>query len=104
MNEATPISGTPIRRRTVIEFHGANCTWCLNHTLAHLRAHDSVTSARLHAASGCIEVNHTASDIDDLLAGTQLRLRGWRQADNGERVMIDLDVHRAGSCLLRTVR
>lgn len=87
---------------TLIEFHGANCTWCLNNMLTHLRSHDSVISAEFRAGSGCIEVDHNATDFDEILNGVQADLRGWRQADNGERVMVDLDVHSASQCPFRS--
>lgn len=83
---------------TLIEFHGANCAWCLNNMLTHLRSHDSVTSAEFNAGTGCIEVDHDTDDFGDLLAGVRADLRGWRQADNGERVMVDLDVHPSSAC------
>lgn len=83
---------------TVIEFHGANCPWCLNNMLDHLRSHESVVSVRLRSGTGCIEVEHDAADFANLLSGVQTDLRGWRQADNGERLMIDLDVHPSSAC------
>lgn len=85
-------------RRTVIEFSGANCVWCLNNTLAHLRSHESVLSARLQKGTACIEVDHDAGDLDELLAGLQADLRGWQRADNGERVIVDLQVHDSSEC------
>jgi len=85
-------------RHTLIEFHGANCSWCLRNTIDHLRSFDSVVSARERMGTGCIEVDHDAADIDELLAGVQADLRGWEQADNGERVMVDLQVHEAAQC------
>lgn len=88
----------PAVTRTLIEFHGANCSWCLNNMLTHLRSHESVVSVSYHAGTGCIEVDHDADDAADLLAGIQEDLRGWRQADNGERMMVDLDVHPAEAC------
>lgn len=88
-------------RRTLIEFRGANCTWCVNNTVSHLRSHDSVLSTRVQAGQGCIEVDHDAGDLDELLAGVHADLRGWQQADNGERVMVDLRVHEAAKCPFR---
>lgn len=85
-------------KRTMFEFDGANCGWCLSRTLAHLRADERVRWAALQAGSSCIEVHHTASDAGDLLTGVGALLRGWRQADNGERVIVDLDVHPSSSC------
>ncbi|MGH9066113.1 MAG: hypothetical protein ACRD0J_01105 [Acidimicrobiales bacterium] len=66
--------------------------------LAHLRSHESVSRAELRAGRGCIEVDHDTGDFAELLEGVRADLRGWRQADNGERVMIDLDVHPSSMC------
>lgn len=85
-------------RRTVIEFKGANCSWCLNNTLSHLRSHRSVLSAHVREGTGCIEVDHDAGDADELLGGVHADLRGWQSADNGERVMVDLHVHESSDC------
>lgn len=96
--------GTPSPRTclatqpVVIEFRGANCTWCLNTLLGHLRGCNSVVSATLHAGTGCIEVRADAADLDDLLAALEVDLRGWNQADNGERVMVQLAVHESQQC------
>ena len=87
--------------RTLIEFNGANCSWCLNQTIAHLRSHGSVVSARVREGTGCIEVDHDAGDMDELLAGLHADLRGWHKADNGERVMVDLRVHEESQCSFR---
>lgn len=89
-------------KRTLIEFRGANCSWCLNNMLSHLRSHDSVIAAEFQAGKGCIEVDHDAEDFEQLLAGVESDLRGWRLADNGERVMVDLDVHESTQCPFRS--
>ncbi len=88
-------------RRTLIEFSGANCSWCLNTTLVHLRSHQSVRSARVREGAGCVEVDHDAGDLDELLTGLNADLRGWQKADNGERVMVNLRVHEESQCSLR---
>lgn len=88
-------------RRTLIEFNGANCAWCLNNTLSHLRSHPSVLLARVREGTGCIEVDHDAGDLDELLAGLHVDLRGWQKADNGERMMVELKVHEAAQCRFR---
>lgn len=85
-------------RSTVVEFQGANCSWCLNDMLGHLRAHDSVMSATLRAGAGCVEVRHHAPDIEELITALRAELRGWRQADNGERVMVQVPVHPSPTC------
>lgn len=87
----------------LIEFHGANCAWCVNNMLTHLRSHELVTSAEFNAGTGCIEIDHGTVDFDELLAGVRADLRGWRQADNGERVMVDLEVHLSSACPFRPV-
>ena len=88
-------------RRTLIEFDGANCSWCLNRALAHLRSHGSVLSARVREGTGCIEVDHDAGDLDDLLAGLHADLRGWQKADNGERMLVNLRTHEEARCSFR---
>jgi hypothetical protein len=93
-----PTAGRSTEARTVIEFRGANCSWCLNDMLAHLRSHNSVMSATTRSGSGCIEVRHDASDLDDLLTSLQADLRGWYQAENGERVMVHVPVHPSRRC------
>ena len=93
-----PSLETAAPRRTVIEFHGANCAWCLNDIFADIRRHGSVVSATLHAGTGCIEVRHDAHDLEGVLADIRTDLRGWRQADNGERVMIYVSVHPSRQC------
>lgn len=84
--------------RTLIEFHGANCSWCLNNMISHLRSSEGVVAVRFQAGTGCIEVDHDAGDVAQLLSGMRADLRGWRQADNGERVMVDLGVHSSATC------
>lgn len=92
-------SSTPVTpSMTVIEFHGANCAWCLNDMLSELRAHESVVTATFQAGAGCIEVRHEAPDVGDLLTALQADLRGWHQADNGERVMVHVPLHPARNC------
>lgn len=88
-------------KHMLIEFHGANCSWCLNNTLTHLRSHASVSSADLQPRTGCIELDYEADNFDELLKGVRADLHGWRQADNGERVMIDLNVHPSSMCPCR---
>lgn len=85
-------------RQSVIEFHGANCAWCLNDMLSDLRSHDSVVAATFHAGTGCIEVRYGAPDVGDVLTALQADLRGWHQADNGERVMVEVPVHPSRNC------
>lgn len=93
--------GSAIRPRTLIQFQGANCAWCLNELVSDLRSHDSVVTATLHAGAGCIEVRHGAPDVGSVLRDLQADLRGWRQADNGERVMVQVPVHPSRKCPFR---
>lgn len=89
-------------RQTLIEFRGANCTWCLNYAISHLRSRHAVRAVQVQAGMGCIEVDHDADDLDELLPDVRADLRGWQRADNAERVLVDLQVHEAGQCPLRT--
>jgi hypothetical protein len=43
-------------------------------------------------------VEHDHDDPAALIAEIHDDLRGWEQADNGERVMVDLDVHEESQC------
>lgn len=94
--QGSPTSIDPLR--TVIEFRGANCTWCLNEMLSELRSHHSIVTAAFQAGRGCIEVRHDAPDLGDVLTALQADLRGWHQADNGERVMVQVPLHPSRKC------
>ena len=86
------------QQQRVIEFHGANCAWCLNEMLSELRSHGSVLTATLRAGAGCIEVRPCGPDACDVLTALHADLRGWHQADNGERVMVQVPLHPSRNC------
>lgn len=70
--------------RTLIRVENANCTDCLNAIQETLLARSLVRSVHLHAADGCIEVEHDHDAPDALVELLRTSLRGWQMADNGE--------------------
>ncbi len=70
--------------RTLIRVENANCTDCLNAIQDTLMARPLVRSVHLHAADGCIEVEHDHDVPDALVEVLRSSLRGWQMADNGE--------------------
>jgi len=78
--------------RTIFELGNSNCSWCLNSTLDDLRGRADVGAVFLNASAGCLVVNHK-SDSAALLARVRSVIRGSATADNGESVMVELDVH-----------
>ncbi len=70
--------------RTLIRVVNANCTDCLNAIEDTLMARSLVRSVRLHAADGCIEVEHDHDAPDALVELLRTSLLGWQMADNGE--------------------
>lgn len=70
--------------KTLIRVENANCTDCLNAIHDVLMARSRVQSVHLHAADGCIEVEHHHDEPDALLDVLRTSLRGWQMADNGE--------------------
>ena len=83
---------------TVVELANSNCGWCLRVMSDRLLARPRVRRVHLNAAAGCLVVEHDHDDPAALVAGIHDDLRGWELADNGERVMVDLDVHEESEC------
>ncbi len=86
---------------TVVQLGNSNCSWCVNAMIEHLRARPLVREVRSSMTTGCLEVDHDYADEAELVAGIHDDLRGWVKADNGEAVMVELDVHPEGQCPLR---
>ena len=74
--------------RTLIRVENANCTDCLNAIQDVLMARSLVRSVQLHAADGCIEVEHDHDEPDALVELLRTSLRGWQIADNGEIIQV----------------
>jgi hypothetical protein len=74
--------------RTLIRVENANCTDCLNTIQDVLTARSLVKSVQLHAADGCIEVEHNHDEPEALVELLRTSLRGWQMADNGEIIQI----------------
>lgn len=83
--------------RTAIELGNSNCSWCLNNMLDDLRRQVVVQAVRLDASAGCLLVDH-AGNRAALLARVHAMARGSEVADNGEPVMVDLDVPEEPRC------
>ncbi len=63
-----------------------------------LRARPLVSQVHVDASSGCLVVDHDHDDPAALVAQIHDDLRGYELADNGERVMVYLDVHQESDC------
>ncbi len=87
--------------RTTIEFRKSNCAWCINNTAAELRSMTPVREVRLRPDVGCIEVDHEFADPRQLLDGVRRGLHRWVLADNGERMIVDVDAHPSAECPFR---
>ena len=66
--------------------------------VAHLRARPLVRLVRLSRSTGYLVVDHDHDNVAALVTEISEDLRGWELADNGERVMVTLDVHEQGVC------
>lgn len=86
--------------RTVVELGNSNCTLCRDAVIAHLMTRPLVTRVRPDSAAGCLVVEHDHDSPAALLAVIRDDLRGWKLADNGERVMVTLEVHEGTGCVL----
>ncbi|MDQ6785011.1 MAG: hypothetical protein M3063_16560 [Actinomycetota bacterium] len=63
-----------------------------------LVARPLVRAVQINLAAGCLVVDHGHDNPAALVAEIHDDLRGWEQADNGETVMVDLDVHEESQC------
>jgi hypothetical protein len=88
---------------TIVELGNSNCPWCVNAMIERLRARPLVREVRSSMAAGCLEVEHGYKVEAELVARIHDDLRGWVNADNGEAVMVQLDVHPEGQCPFRPV-
>jgi len=83
---------------TLVTLGNSNCPWCLNAMMERLRARPLVRDVRSNTTDGCLEIDHDYAEEADLVAGIHDDLRGWVTADNGEAVMVELDVHPVDQC------
>jgi hypothetical protein len=74
--------------RTLIRVRNANCPECLNAIQDELLTRDRVDAVRIHAADGCLEVDHDHDRPDAIVDLLRRSLRGWQIADNGEVVQV----------------
>lgn len=88
--------------RTVVELGNSNCTLCRDAVIDHLMTRPLVRQVRPNSSAGCLSIEHDHDSAAALLAVIQDDLRGWELADNGERVMVTLDVHEGAACFLHT--
>lgn len=84
--------------QTVIQLQNSNCGRCLDIMSNRLLARPLVRQVHVDASTGCLLVEHDHEDPGLLVAQIHDDLRGWELADNGERVMVDLDVHEESQC------
>ncbi len=90
--------------RTVVGLANTNCSWCLNAMADRLAARPLVGRVHVDSAAGCLVVDHDHDDPTALVAEIHDDLRGFEAADNGEMVMVDLDVHEESQCRLAPAR
>ncbi|MGH3849043.1 MAG: hypothetical protein ACRDRT_04960, partial [Pseudonocardiaceae bacterium] len=84
--------------RTVVQLANSNCPWCLSAMSDRLLARPLVRQVHVDSTAGCLVVDHDHDRPAELVAEIHDHLRGWELADNGEAVMVDLDVHEESDC------
>ncbi len=84
--------------RTVVQLSNSSCPWCLRAWSDRLLARTLVRQVHVNSTAGCLVVDHDHDDPARLVAEIHDDLRGWEPADNGEAVMVDLDVHEESEC------
>ena len=89
--------------RTVVELANSNCAWCLRYMADRLAARPLVRHVHVDFSAGCLMVDHDHDDPAEVVAEIRDDLRGFELADNGEKVMVHLDVHEASGCRLAPV-
>lgn len=88
--------------KTVIGLANSNCSFCLNAMAERLAERPLVNAVHVNASAGCLEVDHDHDDPEALVAKIHDDLRGCVTADNGEVVMVEIDVHEESLCRLAT--
>lgn len=86
--------------KTLIRVQNANCPDCLNAIQDTLMARPLVRTVQVHAADGCIEVEHDHDAPDELVELLGSSLRGWQMADNGEIMQVPTNPAVADVCHL----
>lgn len=76
---------------TEISIPGANCPWCLNETLAVLRAEPGVTAVATSITGQCLRVEHTGVGTDHLLDVVRRHLRA-DDSSSAEHVMVEVEL------------
>ncbi len=84
--------------KTLIRVENANCPACLNAIQDTLMARPLVRSVHVHAADGCIAVEHDLDAPDELVELLGSSLRGWQMADNGEIMQVSTNPAVAHVC------
>ena len=75
---------------TNLRVDGANCPFCLNDAVDHLRTIDGITSVDSSISDGCIAIEHDNLDLAELLGTIRTSLHGVTMAAN-EIVMSPID-------------
>ena len=86
--------------RTVVELANSNCTWCRDAMIDHLMTRPLVRQVQVNSTTGCLVVDHDHDSPAALVAEVRDDLRGWVLAEDGEKVMVNLDAHEAADCPL----
>lgn len=76
--------------RTEVKIEGADCTYCLNDTVAVLRGLDGVEAVSASITDGCIAVDHELDDPSTLARVLQEGLHGTGRSGN-EVVMTSVE-------------
>jgi len=76
--------------QTNLRVDGANCPFCLNDVIDHLRRIDGITSVDSSISEGCIAIEHDNLDVAELIDTIGRSLRGVTMAAN-EIVMSSID-------------
>jgi copper chaperone CopZ len=69
-------TGDEIDMRTEVTIDGADCPYCLNETIEHLRSMAGVQSVEASSVSRCLVVEHADLDVDALVAAMHEHLHG----------------------------
>ena len=75
---------------TNLRVDGANCSFCLNDVVDHLRTVDGITSVESSVSEGCIAIEHDDLDVAELVETIGTSLHGVTMAAN-EIVMSPID-------------
>ncbi len=76
--------------RTNLRVDGANCPFCLNDVIDHLRTIDGISAVNSSITEGCIAIDHEGLDEAEFVDMIRASLHGVTMASN-EIVMSTID-------------